>query len=524
MQIQWLSIDDKKCLKDFYIPFNVTDSVSTTILIGENGAGKSTMMEAILEILMSFDSPAIEKMIDYSYELKYEYAQKSVFIKKDEEHYLLVEDGAEYVGSYANICAVLQKHRLFPKRVIAFYSGSNNKLEPLIRKMNAEYQKQYRRVMRGYFYVVSNIAHQDPLPIPVRKYNFCDEHMVPTYLCALLEGQNYQHMQDSFEKQYLQEECHFGGIVRIDMSINLVKVDQFFNGIPVQEEYREKLAAIAEYIDRRFVELLFKGWRYASGRTGYLVLDGLKYCEADSVAILEFFEILHDLFGAQYEAYVNIDGNVVKSSDLSEGQRQLIKVLGMLGICKNEDCLILLDEPDAHMNPRWKYEIKKILDGCLEEAQNVQAIIATHDPLVINGVSKDFIRIFDTVDGKTIVHIPTVDTVGMGIDGLLQSQYYGLESTLDIETQKLLEEKRNLLVKRKSSRLSHGEQLRLRYLSETLENMAFARNIPTDNYYDDFVAAVHEVYKNRPMVDLSPEQIEEKNRIIREIAKGLIDI
>ena len=53
-----------------------------------------------------------------------------------------------------------------------------------------------------------------------------------------------------------------------------------------------------------------------------------------------------------------------------------------------------MDEPDAYMNPRWKYEIKETMDNSLRDAINTQAIVATHDPLVINGVPKEFIRIF----------------------------------------------------------------------------------------------------------------------------------
>ena len=63
MQIQRLFINEKRCLVDFDIHFQTEDGASTTILIGENGTGKSTMMESILEILMSFDSPSIEKQI-----------------------------------------------------------------------------------------------------------------------------------------------------------------------------------------------------------------------------------------------------------------------------------------------------------------------------------------------------------------------------------------------------------------------------------------------------------------------------
>lgn len=88
MQIKRLRIDKHLCLVDFDIRFATVSGGSSTILIGENGAGKSTMIECILNILMSFDSPAIEKQIDYSYSLEYEYAQKSISIIKS-GHFLL---------------------------------------------------------------------------------------------------------------------------------------------------------------------------------------------------------------------------------------------------------------------------------------------------------------------------------------------------------------------------------------------------------------------------------------------------
>lgn len=125
------------------------------------------------------------------------------------------------------------------------------------------------------------------------------------------------------------------------------------------------------------------------------------------------------------------------------GQRQLIKILGMLGICKTEDCLVLMDEPDAYMNPRWKYDIKSTMDRSLKEAVNAQAIIATHDPLVINGVPKEFIRIFiqnkelESSTGFLSQELsPCREYRGMGIDGLLQSEYYGLQTSYDQKSHK----------------------------------------------------------------------------------------
>ena len=244
-------------------------------------------------------------------------------------------------------------------------------------------------------------------------------------------------------------------------------------------------------------------------------------------------EKLENILGAEIEVSVRVGNSSVISGYLSEGQRQLIKILGMLGVCKTEDALVLMDEPDAHMNPKWKYDLKTIIEDCLsdEVVTNTQAIIATHDPLVINGVPKEFIRIFAhnqelVANNKyyfTKVITPTEDTEGLGIDGLLQSEYYGLSSILDSETRKKMDKKHSLLVKKKDGTITDEEKETLLELTVDLENMVFARNIPTDSYYDEYVAAMHKIYSERPEVSLTAEDIAERNAKAEEILRGLLN-
>lgn len=515
MQIYHLWIDDHKCLKNFDIPFRTTDGASTTILIGENGTGKSTMIETILEILMSFDSPAVEKNISYDYNLDYEYAQKNISITRRGNCYYVAVDGVCFEGSYAGVREWLDNCRVFPKRIIAFYSGANNKLAPEIRKMNTAFKKNYLSAMDAFFTSMNSPFPTEPIVTPVRKYNFCDEHLVPIYLCALLGGPS------SYEKDYLINECHFAHIARFNMIIDLDKVERFFGNEHFEGEYAHHLFHVLEYIDHELNDYLRRGFLYTSRRKAYFEIEEFKDCGVDAVAILEFFEILHDLFGAKFETYISTDNEVVASTDLSEGQRQLIKMLGMLGICKNEDCLILLDEPDAHMNPQWKYGIKKIMDGCLSEAQNAQAIVATHDPLVINGVNKDFIRIFDKVEGRTVVHIPTEDTAGMGIDGLLQSQYYRLKTTYDEPTSNKFRERQSLYIKLINNEISPEEKVKLKSLTRELGSLP--KSFTTiDFLYDDFI----KVYRNSPLYSkeyLTFDELDRRRSEIEEIINALYE-
>ena len=147
MQIKRLQIDDYLCLVDFDIVFDTVSGGSSTILIGENGAGKSTMIECILNILMSFDSPAIEKQIDYSYSMEYNYAQKAVCIVQSNHNYRITVDDVFCEGSYKRVRSFIQSHSLFPQRIIAFYSGANNKLLPQIERINISYVRQCRNTL-----------------------------------------------------------------------------------------------------------------------------------------------------------------------------------------------------------------------------------------------------------------------------------------------------------------------------------------------------------------------------------------
>ena len=525
MQIKRLKINDHLCLVDFEINFQTVNGGSSTILIGENGTGKSTMIDTVLEILMSFDIPFIEAGINYNYEIEYDYAQTTYTIIKDGHHYCIKFADEEFEGNYYKIRKKLKSIRIFPQRIITFYSGANNKIARKINRQNHLYVSKCRYILRQFLKSMSDDSAGEISHFPKRKYNYCDEELTPVYLTSILIG------EASFEKEYLQKACHFSSVDLIDVSINLDEVERLFGNQKFNDDYPTNLYTIIDFIDHRFTDTFRRGFIYASVGKGYFELKDLDGIGADSIAVLEFFEKLHSLFKAKYEVSVSFGNNSVKVGNMSEGQRQLIKILGMLGICKSEDCLVLMDEPDAHMNPAWKYEIKETIDQSLLEATNTQAIIATHDPLVINGVSKEFIRIFTYNQSLisnngfffTKVITPDVDTEGMGIDGLLQSEYYGLTTVLDSETRKKMDAKNDLLVKKTEGTLSEPEKHDLKILSEELENMSFARNIPTDQYYDEYVAAMHKIYRDRPQTTLSAKEIKERNAKAEEILRRLLD-
>lgn len=514
MQIKRLKIDDHLCLVDFEINFQTVNGGSSTILIGENGTGKSTLIETILTIFMSFDSPNIEKEIDYYYSIDYEYAQERYVITQKRHIYQIECQDTFFDGTYKEVREFLKEKSIFPQRIIAFYSGANNKIKNQINRVNGNYASMCRQTIQSFY----SKEIEKKTWFAKRKYIYCREDLTPVYLVSIIGG------QDSFEKEYLVKQCAISAIDSIQISISVPFASRIINQRSIEKNEKDAILKIVDYIDDRMTDSFQEGFRYATTKQAIFELNNTNFHGMDSVDIYNFFEKLQTLLNGKFEAYVIIGNKRVKSHDLSEGQRQLIKMLGMLGVCKSEDTLVLLDEPDAHMNPRWKYEIKKTIDDCLKGSINTQAIIATHDPLVINGVDKKQIRIFELdTEGNTNVIEPTENTEGLGIDGLLQSEYYGLSTVLDSETRKKMDAKNDLLVKKTEGTLSEPEKHKLKALSDELENMTFARNIPTDQYYDEYVAAMHKIYRDRPKTTLSAEDIKERNAKAEEILQRLLE-
>lgn len=519
MQIRRLKVDDHKCLVDFEINFVTNDGGSSTILIGENGTGKSTMLESILEILMSFDSDAIEKKISYDYELEYFYGGSNISIYQRDKTYQINIDGEIFChGKMDTVRKHIARRTIFPKRINYFYSGASNKVLHSINRGNINYGTKCRSAVMQYWRTTVWANHAYQGEFPKRKYNYCADSLTPIYLISILAGQR------TFEKQYLQDQCHMICIESIAICLDIERLPQ-----SLQEEVmsggNEWLYEIIDFVDDRFSELMHRGFLYDYENLFFFELEDVAELELDTISLFNFFEKLVTIFNAKYSVYISVGSSRVNCNDLSEGQRQLIKILGMLGICKSEDTLVLMDEPDAHMNPAWKYSLKSTIDKCLSEAVNTQAIIATHDPLVINGVPKEYIRIFTRNENQgrffTRVITPVENTEGMGIDGLLQSEYYGLQTSYDQKSHKKFLRRQELYLKLIGESATDEEKAELREITKDLGLLPLSYN-SIDFLYDDFL----NVYKRCNLYSkeyLTYDQVLERREKIKEIIEALYE-
>jgi WD40 repeat protein len=125
--------------------------------------------------------------------------------------------------------------------------------------------------------------------------------------------------------------------------------------------------------------------------------------------------------------------------------------------------LVLIDELDAHMHPRWQQvlvpRLKKIFP-------NVQFIACTHSPLIAGGLDKKEVARFSIVNG-VIAQVDFDPDMTLGrTDQILTGELFNLSTTLDCTTQTVMAEYQTLLGK---SVRSSEEEKRFVDLGNALE-------------------------------------------------------
>jgi ABC-type uncharacterized transport system ATPase subunit len=180
------------------------------------------------------------------------------------------------------------------------------------------------------------------------------------------------------------------------------------------------------------------------------------------------------------------DGSVT-FRELSEGEQQLLTVLGLLRFTAEDESLFLLDEPDTHLNPRWSVDyisyLKKFITSGTRQEETSHILLTTHNPLAIAELDREQVQILrmckQDEHRQIIACYPEMAPRGMGYAAIVTSDMFGIASSLDQPTQVLLETQRVFAAK---ERLSAHEQRELDGINAQLDRLGFRFFHPDDEY------------------------------------------
>ena len=142
--------------------------------------------------------------------------------------------------------------------------------------------------------------------------------------------------------------------------------------------------------------------------------------------------------------FTNSSGDEFDINELSSGEKQLFLRTLAIKMLNPENSIILIDEPELSLHPKWQ---QRIVDVYRKIGKNNQIIIATHSPHILGSVRKENIMLLDKdSDGKIVVRTgdELYDSYGQPTERILED-IMGLKTTRNQEIFDKLEKIREMV-------------------------------------------------------------------------------
>ena len=525
MRIDKIYIEEFKNLRDFRIDLN--EEFMSTVFLGQNAAGKSNLLEALVIIFRDLD---LEEETEFNYILEYQCKDNLLKVVggKNTRGKFQFYRGFKIKNSIAYDLKAISKKLIkdnrseyLPRYVFSYYSGVSNRLLEHFDKHQVRFAKA---LQKG-----DNIPSR-----PLFYARLIHSHFV---LMAFYAFENKDLKE--FLKEYLN-------IVSLESVLFVFKepnwkknknVKDFWGAEGIVREFIDELwdASMAPIVHEDTVREDFR--RSHKQDQLYLYISNQEKLEKIAKKYgtnAEFFKSLESTYISDLiqevrvkVKKVNVHGDIT-FKELSEGEQQLLTVIGLLRFTKEEESLILLDEPDTHLNPLWKWRYMNLLEKYSGKDVSSQILMTTHDPLVIGGLTKEEIRIFQSVkkideDGEEFQQVetfePDFDPKGLGVAGILTSPLFNLPSVMDEGSFNALSKKRELEVLQRQNKLSEEQEVELQNLIIQLSKIGFDK-VQRDPLYDKFVKAVYENEDlKQPAISLEERKVQEEKmaKLIKEL-------
>lgn len=528
MRVDWLYLKNFKNLNDFEVDFDL--SSERQVVVGRNSVGKSNVLEALAWIFRDLD---LEDDSEFEYKIRYKCNNAYIKIETQEKpktkkgralyprNYYWVNDwnkvtspeDNEYVeikqaDFYKKNHPVVKRkeklinpERLLPHYVFGYYSGVSERFNEAFQKHEERYYDEQKRgeeaALRSMFLakphhsqfsLLSFFASYDESTKEFLEKEF-DIEKLKSVLFLLQEPYWYASRRKALEKG--NKDRRFWGAGG--------KVQPFLERL-----YDSSFAPMGGS-QRRNISI----GRTKTVEKRYCFLKDQK--ALDEVAVgLESKEFFSRLESAIFSDLLSLDGEDLKINlklkgvekpitfkEMSEGEQQLLTIIGLMRFTSQNESLFLLDEPDTHLNPAWCLDLFDNLRQYGVNPENSQIVVTTHSPLTFAGLDKNEVVIMDKrSDGSIHSMHPINAPKGMGFQAILTSDFFRLRSTLDKSTLEKLDEKRELALKEDKT---DQDRIRLDELDKELGKLDFS-HAARDPLYLEFIRAMTEVQKENPEV------------------------
>ncbi|WP_179877599.1 AAA family ATPase [Bacillus cereus] len=446
MFIKKLEIPSFRKLKNFKLDFSDTNKLDSdknmnlTIIIGENGTAKTTIFEAIIGCFLNREHFNQIGSVDYSYggkdfisnENKAPIPKKIIIstytpIDKLEEVTKELEHNKELRKTnidrinLQHIATRILKHYVFDGKEdinsifdYVGYRGPDLHLEVNSSKLGSISEVANKAVMR----LLDN--YEDVSYLFEDKYKKNDINDVIDY---------YQKELNLF-KENLEKKGH-----KIGVRVNLKrgKASKFTSYLIRHKDEEERKLEICSlellfvlYKMKVLLNLAKPSYSFDRKKQFFLPIDTFNLYHGGAEALRKDLKLLEICSTSLWkEFWIVTENNKLPLSMLSSGELSLFLRIFDLYDYVEHDSIILIDEPETHLHPKWIKGYVKILNELLGK-KRCHVIIATHSPLIVSDVPKNSIVALKNYGGFIEQVKIRERTLGLNYDEIL-SEVFGLD-------------------------------------------------------------------------------------------------
>ena len=509
-------------IKRLFVPVykNVTVNLKLqadqiTLLVGQNGMGKSNLLEVLLLIFDELNQLKVKgtkaEMFPIHYEMEYECNGRHFGITKITDKHNFSEYSLT-AGIPENIHSIDIKDLDLPTQIIGYYSGENKRIRTLVEKhIKSEERSKRIRYSRG------NEEGLSP-----RKLFFAENRHSMLVLTTLLLYKNHRVYGENIRK-VLHDIVQVENWDRIHLRFHDPKFSRTSNrrkeGLTLAY-YRDMLLqgeklegndifwGIRGSVDKLLRLLLYysieNGFYYdinteKKGKSEYFDIESIPSDNQFAEQLFERFPTPMDFLNTLEECFTL---NIVEEFDiilhkkeererypylhLSEGEQQYLLVMGLIALSHSsqDETLFLLDEPDTHINPQWQRsyieQIKKLCSSD-EDKRSKAFFISTHSPLLVQAYNPQQVNMLlfkKRQDGMIEISMEDYSIKNWRIDQVLLSDYFGLPSARSSELDEFMERRLKII-------RGHGTTNDDKYLEQSADKYGY---LPTGETIDEIEA------------------------------------
>ena len=373
MKLESVYIEKYKNLSPLTIDFELGNGL--TMLVGNNGSGKSNVLEAISGIFHDLFKGKDSRKIKCDYKLQYTLNEINCVI--------------EQTNGFLRCYGPKFKRREYfieenaPHNIIGLYSGEENRL----------WTSFYETYYKSYIKRIKTNRHQERMRLMlINKY-----YWNVALLTLLLSG-------NETLKPFIENDLGITSISTIELKFNFKYFDDvnellktFINRI--NPDHKSKIECNLEDLRNSIF------YSALTDENGNILVDenGNKLLAEIGITDTEVFQNLTQAYMPKNEKIIKdiiiqIDDDITVEQ-LSEGEKKLILVKTVLEILSDEKTLVLMDEPDAHLHEGRK----PALCNMMREYPNRQIVIATHSPIMAQIANEKELLMLELENGKSTI-------------------------------------------------------------------------------------------------------------------------